>query len=80
MLLENDCLSGAIAGLDVERLRTACHGIGTDDSALIEVLATRNKRHLARVSKGCFAQVHNRSRGGQGRADWSKPEAAVRLI
>ena len=81
MLLENDCLSGAIAGLDVERLRTACHGIGTDDSALIQVLATRNKRHLARVSKGCFAQVHNRGclvmnladragagRGGQERA------------
>ena len=37
LLLENDCLSAAIASLDVERLRVACRGLGTDDSSLIEV-------------------------------------------
>ena len=52
LLLENDCLSASIASLDVERLRVACAGLGTDDSALIEVLATRSKPHLARVSQG----------------------------
>ena len=41
-----------VAYLDVECVREACKGWGTDDTALIRCLATRSKRALARVSIG----------------------------
>ena len=52
LLLEHECLSVFVAYLDVESIREACKGWGTDDTALIRVLATRSKRALARVNIG----------------------------
>eukprot|EP00308_Calcidiscus_leptoporus_P000332 CAMPEP_0119373158 /NCGR_PEP_ID=MMETSP1334-20130426/23665_1 /TAXON_ID=127549 /ORGANISM="Calcidiscus leptoporus, Strain RCC1130" /LENGTH=1062 /DNA_ID=CAMNT_0007390837 /DNA_START=170 /DNA_END=3358 /DNA_ORIENTATION=+ len=50
LLVENDSLLRFIVTLDVEEIRAAVKGFGTDDTRLIRSLATRNKQFLARVS------------------------------
>ena len=52
LLKEHNALTTFIATLDVERLAEACVGVGTDDTSLIKVISTRDKRFLSRVSKG----------------------------
>ena len=52
LLIEHESLLVFIAYLDVETVREACKGWGTDDTALIRVLCTRSKRALARVNIG----------------------------
>ena len=49
--VENKNLVNFVAALDVDRLAEACIGWGTDDTEFITLLATRSKRHLARVSR-----------------------------
>ncbi len=51
LIMEHSALNAFVAQLDVERLAEACDGFGTDDTALITVLATRSKGHLAQVSR-----------------------------
>ena len=48
----SDNLLGRIARLDVESVREATKGFGTDDTGLIRAIATRSKRMLARVNAG----------------------------
>ena len=60
LLLENDCLLTFIAQLDVETVREATKGFGTDDTALIRVLATRNKRCLGAINLG-YRQAYDDS-------------------
>lgn len=43
--------------IDVERLAEACHGVGTNDTDLIALLTTRNKKFLARLSRS-YRQIH----------------------
>jgi len=52
LLLENDSLLVFVAYLDVETIREAVKGWGTDDTVLIRSFATRSKRALARVNIG----------------------------
>ena len=52
LFLENESLLCFVALLDVQTIREAVKGWGTDDTALIRALATRNKRALARVNIG----------------------------
>ena len=50
LLLEMNQLVGFASALDTERLAEACEGWGTDDTALITVLATRSKRYIRRIA------------------------------
>ena len=52
LLLEHEALHVFVAQLDVETIREATKGAGTEDTALIKCLATRNKRCLARINIG----------------------------
>ena len=52
LLLENEALLVSLAQLDVETIREAVKGWGTDDTVLIRAICTRNKRALARVNIG----------------------------
>eukprot|EP00900_Chrysochromulina_parva_P010576 jgi/Chrpa1/1951/Chrysochromulina_OHIO_Genome00013467-RA len=52
LFVENEALLSFIAFLDVETVREATKGWGTDDTALIRAFTTRNKRALARVNIG----------------------------
>ena len=52
LLLEHESMLVFVAYLDVETVREATLGSGTNDTALIRALATRNKRSLARVNIG----------------------------
>eukprot|EP00322_Chrysochromulina_rotalis_P026845 CAMPEP_0115866008 /NCGR_PEP_ID=MMETSP0287-20121206/20027_1 /TAXON_ID=412157 /ORGANISM="Chrysochromulina rotalis, Strain UIO044" /LENGTH=1093 /DNA_ID=CAMNT_0003320561 /DNA_START=29 /DNA_END=3309 /DNA_ORIENTATION=- len=52
LLLEHESLLVFVAYLDVETIREAVKGWGTDDTALIRAFATRNKRALARINIG----------------------------
>ena len=52
LFLENEALLTFVAFLDVETIREATKGYGTEDTALIRAFATRNKRALARVNIG----------------------------
>ena len=52
LLLEHDSLLVFVAYLDIETIREATKGWGTEDTALIRAFATRNKRSLARVNIG----------------------------
>ena len=52
LLLEHDSLLVFVAYLDVEVIREATKGRGTQDTPLIRAFATRNKRALARVNIG----------------------------
>ena len=52
LFVENEALLSFIAFLDVETVREATKGWGTDDTALIRAFTTRNTRALARVTIG----------------------------
>ena len=52
LLVEVDSLLGFVARLDVESIREACVGSGTEHTAFIRAFATRSKRSLARVNLG----------------------------
>jgi hypothetical protein len=52
LLLEHEGLHVFVAHLDVETIREATKGKGTDDTPLIRCFATRNKRCLARINIG----------------------------
>ena len=52
LFLENEALLCFVAFLDVESIREATKGWGTDDTRLIRAFTTRNKRALARVNIG----------------------------
>ena len=60
LLLEHDALLGFVAQLDVESLHEATKGKGTDDTALIRALCTRNKRCLAAINMG-YRQAYDES-------------------
>jgi annexin A13 len=77
LLLEHDSLLVFVAHLDIETIREACKGWGTDDTALIRAFATRNKRSLARVNVG-YRQKHGEplqqlidsELGGSSKNEW----------
>ena len=52
LFLENESLLVFVAHLDVETIREAVKGWGTEDTPLIRAFATRNKRALARINIG----------------------------
>jgi len=52
LFIENEAVLCFVAFLDVEAIREATKGWGTDDTKLIRAFATRNKRALARVNIG----------------------------
>ena len=72
LVLENESVGRMIASLDARAIYEACHGFGTSDTKLIELLASRSKPHLQLVAHEYArgADISPTRRGAAAAATW----------